>query len=76
MMLSPARPLDYEHQRALSRPSCPRCGQPCILPDASEYLSGSVRNTWSCQPCNHVFHTVVEVTLLWEAAEAPVPRGA
>jgi ribosomal protein S27AE len=42
------------------RPSCPRCGDTLLLPEAAEFAGeGCVRHTWVCETCGHAFHTAI-----------------
>jgi hypothetical protein len=59
LMTSRIPPLSFEHQAALGRPSCPRCGQLCLFPERMEYSPGRVRNSWQCDGCSERFQTSV-----------------
>jgi hypothetical protein len=42
------------------RPACPSCGDMLFAAAATEFLGkGQIRNTWSCESCDHEFHTAL-----------------
>jgi ribosomal protein S27AE len=60
MPFSPALP--YAHDRVLGRPSCPRCGRPVVLAEATEFSAlGQIRNAWRCDDCEHRFETAIRL---------------
>ncbi|HZS64308.1 MAG TPA: hypothetical protein VFA53_07415 [Xanthobacteraceae bacterium] len=60
MHLHRVAPLDFEFPRYLGTPSCPHCGTPALLAEASEFLgNGQIRSSWSCESCGQEFQTAV-----------------
>ena len=44
------------------RPACPHCGETLFAAAATEFLgNGRIRNTWSCDSCEHEFRTATAV---------------
>ena len=55
-----ARPMQYEHERYLGRPSCPQCGELCAIPEISQYeCDGQISHIWQCDACDGAFRTAV-----------------
>lgn len=62
MNLHSQAPLAFEFRRYLGIPSCPRCGDFVVCPEASEFLSeGMIRHSWACDSCGTEFKTTVTV---------------
>jgi len=55
--------IRYFHERYLSRPSCPRCGELVIASECQEFsdrFSGvEIRHFWACDGCENRFNTLV-----------------
>lgn len=50
-------------QSLMSRPDCPRCGEPQFAAAGTDFLGrGRILNTWSCEACDYVFQTSVRIT--------------
>jgi len=48
--------------RYFEQPSCPRCGETLLLPEAAQYAGeGRVRNTWVCDGCGEAFQTAIDM---------------
>lgn len=46
------------------RPACPQCGDMLFAAAATEFLGhGKIRNTWSCDSCDHEFRTAFAVPI-------------
>jgi transposase-like protein len=44
------------------RPACPSCGEAMFAATGTEYFGGGhIRNSWSCDICQHEFQTAVEM---------------
>jgi hypothetical protein len=57
-------PMRYAHERYLGRPSCPKCGELLMAPEASEYLSGyDIRHRWQCDSCDFQFETLIDLDI-------------
>jgi hypothetical protein len=54
--------LRFEHQHPLRRPSCPWCGEPCLLAEWTEYQDANIRNQWQCDGCHHSFKTSADIS--------------
>lgn len=53
--------LDFEFPRYFGTPSCPRCGTPALVAEASEFVCNRrIRSSWSCESCGQEFQTAVE----------------
>jgi predicted RNA-binding Zn-ribbon protein involved in translation (DUF1610 family) len=62
MKLHTAMPMQYAHERYLGRPSCPRCGEFCVVPEISQYESaGQISHVWECDLCGGEFRTIVKL---------------
>jgi transposase-like protein len=60
MPFSPALPMPFALESALSRPSCPWCGEAAIASEHTSYSSsGRARHSWRCDGCEQTFQTVV-----------------
>jgi hypothetical protein len=54
-----AVPMSFAHDRYLGRPSCAKCGELIMAPEASEYMKGGrIRHRWSCDRCDYEFETL------------------
>lgn len=61
LSLTDTRPAPYPFFR---RPACPRCGDSLFAASATEFLGhGEIRNTWSCETCEHEFRTACAVPI-------------
>jgi hypothetical protein len=57
MRLSSADPVRNPYP-IFQRPACPQCGDMLFAASATEFLGhGKIRNTWSCESCDHEFRT-------------------
>lgn len=58
-------PMRFFHERYFGRPSCPKCGEPLMVPEYPEFsecLGGNeIRNFWVCDGCDHRFHTLIKL---------------
>ena len=71
MSLNSQAPLAFEFRRYLSNPSCPRCGDFLVCPEASEFSrGGQIRHSWACGSCGHEFETTVTLA---EALDKSTP---
>jgi hypothetical protein len=59
-MPSPALPMPFAHESALTRPSCPWCGEVVTASERTSYSApGRAHHSWRCDSCEQVFETVV-----------------
>lgn len=50
----------FPRPAGFQRPACPRCGDMLFAASATEFLGhGEIRNTWSCESCEHEFRTAL-----------------
>ena len=62
MLFCPAMPMEYAHEEYLGRPSCPKCGKLCILPEATAHDGERViEHVWVCDSCGNEFRTAVKI---------------
>ena len=53
-------PMTYFHESYFGRPSCPKCGDLLMAPEASEYRgSHNIRHAWFCERCDYRFETLI-----------------
>jgi transcriptional regulator NrdR family protein len=61
--------MEYAHEEYLGRPSCPKCGKLCAVPEASAYEEADrIRHRWMCDACESEFETAVRLSVV-SAAE-------
>ena len=61
MRLQSNRP-DVTPMAIFRRPACPRCGNMLFAAAATAFAGkGRILHTWSCDRCDHEFHTTFEV---------------
>lgn len=64
-MLQLVAPMRFLHERYFGRPSCPKCGEPAILPEHPEFSEcrggNEIRNFWVCDNCDNRFATLIKL---------------
>ena len=58
-MSATALRMEFAHESTLSRPSCPRCGQRCYVPENTTFTDQQIRHAWACAECDYRFESVV-----------------
>jgi ribosomal protein S27AE len=60
---SVATPIQFVRERYFGRPSCPKCGNLILAPEASESSGGCIRHRWPCDDCGYHFRSLVKVRI-------------
>ena len=64
MSLSTATPVVFAFARYFGNPTCPRCGEELMAPESSQFAGENcIHHTWSCDSCDHEFHTTIDLGL-------------
>lgn len=59
MRLSSGEPVRNPYP-SFRKPICPSCGDALFAAAGTEFLGkGLIRNTWSCESCDHEFRTAI-----------------